>query len=94
MTPDELRAAIARDCPHRLDDYDRHAALFEARRWSFGSAVLAYWQREHAISSRPDIEERIDSLYRQAQDCDDYAIAKSYLDQAARIRHEIAEGLK
>lgn len=31
MTPDDLRAAIAADCPHRLVDIDAHLAAYQAR---------------------------------------------------------------
>lgn len=94
MTPDQLRAAIARDCPHRLVDYDRHTARFKVRGWRFGPALVAYWRIEHAISSQPNVERQLDHLYRQAQDGSDYAQVKGYLEQASRIRHQITEGLR
>lgn len=89
MTPDELRAAIAADCPHRLVDYDRH---LNGRQPT--AAFVRLWRIEHAISSQPDLEQQLDSLYRQAENSADYATAKGYLEQASRIRHEITEGLK
>lgn len=89
MTPDQLRAAIAADCPHRLVDYDGHLAGRQPT-----SAFIHLWRIEHAISSRPDLEQQLDSLYRQAQNSADYAEAKALLEQASQIRHKIAEGLK
>lgn len=89
MTADELRAAIARDCPHRLVDYDGHLAGRPAT-----PAVLELWRREHAISSRPEIEAELDRLYRRAQESDDYAEVKACLEQASRIRHQTIQGLK
>lgn len=86
---DELRAAIAADCPHRLDDYDGHLAGRQPT-----AAFVRLWRIEHAISSRPDVEQQLDQLYRQAEDSADYAEVKALLEQASRIRHEIAEGLK
>ncbi|MEU9415200.1 hypothetical protein [Streptomyces sp. NPDC048272] len=93
-TPDALRAAIAADCPHRLDDFDRHAAAFEARGWQIGPAFIELWRREHAVSSRPRVEKRIDRLYRAAQKTRSSQRARRLIAKAARIRHEIAEGLK
>lgn len=89
MTPADLRAAIAADCPHRLIDYDRHLA---GRQPTPGFIQL--WRQEHAVSSRPEVEQQLDRLYRQAQDSSDYAEVKACLEEASRIRHEIAEGLK
>ncbi|KOU50549.1 hypothetical protein ADK55_18575 [Streptomyces sp. WM4235] len=94
MTPAELRAAIARDCPHRLDDYDRHAAAFEARGWPLGLAFAEFWRQEHAISSRPRVEERIDRLYRAAQRSRFVWRARRLMTKASRIRGKILEGLK
>ncbi|MCY0959948.1 hypothetical protein [Streptomyces sp. H27-H5] len=94
MTPDDLRAAIARDCPHRLDDYDAHRGVFEARGWRLGPAFIELWRREHAIGSRPRVEERIDRLYQSAQNSRFAWRSRRLLAKAARIRHEIAEGLK
>ncbi|KIF02222.1 hypothetical protein PL81_31125 [Streptomyces sp. RSD-27] len=89
MTPDELRAAIARDCPHRLVDYDQHVGLQMPT-----EAVTRLWRIEHAISSRPWIEQQLDALYRRAEASDDYDEIKACLAEASRIRHEAAEGLK
>ena len=55
MTPDQLRAAIAADCPHCLPDYDRHLAGRKAT-----PAFIRLWRIEHAISSRPDLEQQLD----------------------------------
>lgn len=89
MTPDQLRAAIAADCPHRLVDYDGH---LNGRQPTV--AFVRLWRIEHAISSQPDLEQQLDQLHRQAEDSADYAEVKALLEQASRIRHEIAEGLK
>lgn len=89
MTDDPLRDAIARDCPHRLVDYDQHLAGRQST-----AAFIQLWREEHAISSHAAVEARLDRLYRQAQTTSDYATAKDYLEQASRIRHEIREGLK
>ncbi|MGW9371150.1 hypothetical protein ACWGVR_14205 [Streptomyces xanthophaeus] len=86
---DDLRAAIAADCPHRLVDYDRHLAGRQPT-----PAFVRLWRIEHAISSQPDIEAELGRLNGLAEDCPDYAGAKSYLEQASRIRHQISEGLK
>jgi hypothetical protein len=94
VSPDALRAAIAADCPHRLDDYDRHLAGFDTRGWIVGPAFIQLWRIEHAISSQPAVEGELDRLYRQAEDSADYATAKDYLEQASSIRHKIAKGLK
>ncbi|WP_405941589.1 hypothetical protein [Streptomyces sp. NBC_00207] len=93
MTPADLRAAIVRDCPHRLDDYDRHTARFKVRGWRFGPALIAYWRIEHAISSQPDVEAELGRLYGLAEDSPDYAGAKDYLAQVSRIRHQISATL-
>lgn len=90
MTPDELRAAIAADCPHRLDDHDDHLADISQPTPAF----IQLWREEHAVSSRPDLEQHLADLYAQAQDSSDYAIAKQRLEQASRIRHNIREELK
>lgn len=89
MTPDQLRARIAADCPHRLDDYLAHLAGREPT-----PGVIRLWREEHAVSSRPDIEAELDWLYRQAADGDDYAEIKECLKRASHIRHKIREGLK
>lgn len=89
MTPNQLRAAIAADCPHRLVDYDSHLAGRQPT-----VAFVRLWRIEHAISSQPDIEARLDQLYRQAADSADRDEVKARLAQASRIRHEITEGLK
>ncbi len=94
MTADDLRAAIARDCPHRLADYDRHVASAKTRGWPLAPAFVELWRREHAISSRPRIEARIDRLYRRAQKTRHGWRAKRLIAKASRIRHEITEGLK
>lgn len=88
-TAAELRDLIDRDCPHRRDDLDRHLAGRDAT-----PADLRLWRTEHAISSQPAVEARLDSLYRQAADSDDYPTAKRLLEQASRIRHNITEGLQ
>lgn len=62
---DPLRAAIARDCPHRLDDYDRHRARFDAEPTV---AFRVHWWAEHHISADPALEQQIGRLYRQAAD--------------------------
>lgn len=89
MTPAELRAAIAADCPHRLADYDGHLAGRQPT-----DAFLQLWREEHAISSRPRLERRLDRLYRRAQKTRYARRANRLLERASRIRHEIAEGLK
>lgn len=88
MTADELRAAIARDCPHRLPDYDRHLAGHQPT-----EAFIRLWRIEHAISST-GLEARIRDLYRQAQDSRDITEGRALLAEASRIRREAAEGLK
>ncbi|MCX4543810.1 hypothetical protein [Streptomyces sp. NBC_01565] len=94
MTPDDLRAAIAADCPHRLPDYDGHLAHFEARRWQPGPAFVELWRQEHAISSRPDVEAELDRLYRRAQATRFGWRARRLIAKTSRIRHEITKGLK
>lgn len=87
-TPDQLRAAIERDCPHRLDDYDRHLAGREPT-----PAFIQLWREEHA-ASRPDVEAELDRLYRQAADGRDRDEVMRLLEQASQIRQTIREGLK
>ena len=89
MTADELRAAITRDCPHRLVDFDGHLAGRPAT-----DAFIRLWRIEHAISSRPAIEAELGRLHGLAEDCPDYAGAKNHLEQVSRIRREITEGLR
>lgn len=89
MTPNQLRAAIAADCPHRLGDYDQHRA---GRQPTAGFIQL--WREEHAISSRPRIERRIDRLYRRAQKTRSVWRSRRLIAKASRIRHNIREGLK
>lgn len=89
MTPDELRAAIAADCPHRLIDHDSHLA-------TIGRATPAYiqlWREEHAISSRPRIERRIARLYRRAQKTRSVRRFRRLIAKASRIRHQITKEL-
>ncbi|MFG2412317.1 hypothetical protein [Streptomyces goshikiensis] len=89
MTPDDLRAAIAADCPHRLADYDAHLA---GRAPTTGDIQL--WREEHAISSQPAIEQQIAGLYERIQDTDTREQALPLFEEISRIRHEIREGLK
>jgi hypothetical protein len=89
MTSDDLRAAIAADCPHRLPDYDGHLA---GRQTTL--AFVQLWREEHAISSRPEVEAELDGLYRQVETSADYQEIKGLLEQASQIRHKIREGLK
>lgn len=88
MTPDQLRAAIAADCPHRLVDYDRHLAGRQPT-----PAFTRLWRIEHAISSRPALEQQLDDLDRQAHNTRSGSEALALLEQASCIRHQIAEGL-
>lgn len=89
MTPAQLRAAIAADCPHRLVDYDGHLAGRQPT-----PAIIRLWRIEHAISSRPRLERRIDRLYRQAQKTRFAGRAKRLIAKASRIRHQATEGLQ
>ncbi|MFJ7269384.1 hypothetical protein ACIQV3_22530 [Streptomyces sp. NPDC099050] len=89
MTPDQLRAAIAADCPHRLPDYDGHLAGRQPT-----TAFLRLWRIEHAISSRPRLEARIDRLYRRAQKTRSVWRSQRLIAKASRIRHQITRGLK
>jgi hypothetical protein len=89
VTPADLRAAIAADCPHRLPDYDRHLADRQTT-----PAFVQLWREEHAISSRPEVEAELDGLYRQVETSADYQEIKGLLEQASQIRHKIREGLK
>lgn len=86
MTPDQLRAAIAADCPHRLDDYDRHLDGRQPTR-----AFLVLWHEEHAISSDPKLEARHDRLYQAAVATDSLARAKACLEAARRIRARVRD---
>lgn len=86
---DQLRAAIDRDCPHRLPDYDGH---LNGRTPT--PAFIRLWRIEHAISSQPAIEAQLDSLYRQAADSTDHTTAKRLLEQASQLRRDITEGLQ
>lgn len=88
MTPDELRAAIAADCPHRLVDYDGHLNSRQPT-----AAFIQLWRIEHAISSRPAIEQQIADLYEQIQDTDTRAQAMPLFEEISSIRHKIREGL-
>ncbi|GAA3384420.1 hypothetical protein [Streptomyces racemochromogenes] len=94
MTADELRAAIARDCPHRLVDYDAHLANFARHGWPITKAFCEFWRQEHAISSQPRVEARIDRLYRRAQKSRYRWQVRRLTAKASRIRHEITKGLK
>lgn len=89
MTPAELRAVIAADCPHRLDDYDRH---LNGRQPT--AAFIRLWRIEHAISSRPRIERRIARLYRRAQKTRSVRRFRRLIAKASRIRHQITKGLE
>ncbi|MFJ3878030.1 hypothetical protein ACIPW5_11280 [Streptomyces sp. NPDC090077] len=89
MTTDPLRDAIARDCPHRLADYDGHLAGRQPT-----PAVTRLWRIEHAISRDPALETWFDEQYRAAQDTDDYTEAKARLEATSQRRAEITEGLK
>lgn len=89
MTPADLRAAIAADCPHRLDDHDRH---LNGRQPT--AAFVWLWRIEHAISSQPDVEAQLDRLYRRVENSADYTEIKSLLEQASSIRYQIREELK
>ncbi|MCX4801749.1 hypothetical protein OG594_08805 [Streptomyces sp. NBC_01214] len=89
MTPDELRAAIAADCPHRLDDFDGHLADRAPT-----EAFVRLWRIEHAISSRPAVEQQIADLYEQIQTTDTREQAMPLFEEISRIRHEISEGLQ
>lgn len=86
MTGDPLRDAIARDCPHRLDDYDRHLA---GRQPTHAFRVL--WAIEHRISSQPRLEARIDGLYRRSQRTRSIRRARRLIGKAGRIRHDIKQ---
>ncbi|MFD4921179.1 hypothetical protein ACFWNE_07645 [Streptomyces goshikiensis] len=89
MTPDDLRAAIAADCSHRLADYDAHLAGSQPT-----AGVIQLWREEHAIGSQPDAEQQIAELYERIQDTDAREQAMPLFEEISRIRHEIREGLK
>lgn len=89
MTPDELRAAIAADCPHRLDDYDRHRAAAGRNEGAF----LALWRTEYAVSSQPDVEARIDQLYAQAVDSDLRDEAMAIFAEINQIREQAVQAI-
>jgi hypothetical protein len=84
VTGDPLRDAIARDCPHRLVDHDTHLG---GRQPTYAARVL--WWTEHHISRDAAIEQQLDELHRRAADIDSRQAARSYLDEASRIRHQI-----
>lgn len=87
--PDSLRSAIARDCPHRLIDYDRHQA-------AIGQSTPAsewLWRIEHAISSQPDLEAQLTALEQLAQESDRDDSA-ALLEQVSRLRSKAREGLQ
>lgn len=86
MTADELRAAIASGCPHRLPDYLRHTRGREPTR-----ADLVLWHVEYRISSDPQLEARLDRLHQRAQDATNHAHARRYLERASRIRARVRD---
>ncbi|MFF1341100.1 hypothetical protein ACFVYT_24805 [Streptomyces sp. NPDC058290] len=90
MTPDALRAAIAADCPHRLDDYDWHRDAFGPNE----DAFLALMRTEYAISRNPTLEARINDLHAQAEQAETRAEVIACFQEISRIRREAAEGLK
>ncbi|MET9467415.1 hypothetical protein ABZY44_21930 [Streptomyces sp. NPDC006544] len=65
MTPDQLRAAIAADCPHRLADYDRHLDAFKVRGWQPGPAFIQLWREEHA-ASQAGVDAELEASQRRA----------------------------
>lgn len=85
MTAAELRAAIARDCPHRLPDYDRHLAGHEPT-----AAFLVLWHVEWRLSSGP-LEEQIHNLYARAQASETREEARRYFEQVSRIRRQVRD---
>lgn len=87
---DQLRAAIARDCPHRLPDYDGHLAAIDQATPAF----IRLWRIEHAISSQPAVEQQVTDLYEQIQNTDTKAEAGPLFEEISRIRHSITEGLQ
>jgi hypothetical protein len=90
MTPDALRAAIAADCPHRLDDYDRHRAALGNN----DAALLALMLPEYAISRDPALKARTAELYAQAEDAASHAETMARFEEISRIRRQATEGLK
>ncbi|MFD8577360.1 hypothetical protein ACFV1H_18755 [Streptomyces virginiae] len=88
---DELRAAIARDCPHRLDDYDRHQAAARARGWEPTYAARVHWWTEHHISADPALEEQYYGLYEQAAGSDTRDEALRLIGEASRIWGDVQQ---
>ncbi|MER7734125.1 hypothetical protein ABTX80_24860 [Streptomyces erythrochromogenes] len=90
MTADALRAAIAADCPHRLNDYDRHrqAARFPGEPTH---AFRVLWWTEHHISADPALAAQIDGLYRQAQDSATREEALGIFAQVNEIRDAVQQ---
>ncbi|MER6488776.1 hypothetical protein ABT264_35170 [Streptomyces virginiae] len=88
---DELRAAIARDCPHRLDDYDDHRAAALARGWGQTYATRIHWWTEHHISADPNLEERYYGLYEQAAGSDTRDEALRCIEEASRIWGDVQQ---
>lgn len=86
---DQLEAAIAADCPDRLPDYLRHLATVTGHWGAPTRAFLVLWHEEHAISSDPQLEARLDRLYRAAQATDSPARADACLAATSRIRARV-----
>lgn len=84
MTAAQLRAAIARDCPHRLPDYDRHLAGREPT-----AAFLVLWHVEWRISSSRWLEWRLDRLHRAAARSRTRRQAIRRLKKASQIRARV-----
>jgi Family of unknown function (DUF6247) len=92
-TPKALREAIVRHTPQLLPDFDGHwkRAIADTYDISPLPAFLARWWVEYAIARDPELDAHVDDLQRRATEADDYAEAKSLLEEVARIRYSARE---
>jgi hypothetical protein len=91
-TPKALRAAIAEYAPQLLVDFDRHWRRDIADAYDLAPvpAFLARWWGEYAIARDPHLEARVHGLEDGADEEPDYALAKSMMEEAGRLRREAA----
>ncbi|WP_338696954.1 hypothetical protein V2W30_15180 [Streptomyces sp. Q6] len=92
-TPKALRAAIAQHAPQLLVDFDRHWRRDIADAYDLAPvpAFMARWWAEYALARNPELAAMVHGLEEAADKEADYARAKTLIEEAGRLRREVAK---
>ncbi|MGO4747263.1 hypothetical protein AB4212_01225 [Streptomyces sp. 2MCAF27] len=89
--PKALREAIAQHAPQFLPDFDEHWkwAVADAYDISTVPAFMARWWGEYAIVRDAKLRAHVNDLEARAAEATNLAEAKTLLEEASSIRHQV-----